>query len=209
MIKGIIFDLDNCIFDTHSLGAHILAPILEPLLISDFSPEVKKEIQNALWTDSLEDMIDQYHVRMDVAEKMREAYRNLVVPEEDILATYGDEDCIVELTAKKYLVTSGYQKFQQSKIDRLGLQPLFDEILIDAQDKRAARKGKKKIFGEILKTNKWDAHEVLVVGDNPRSELGAAKEIGIATIQTLRSGVEKWEGADHYIYSLNELGSFV
>ncbi len=209
MNKGFIFDLDNCIFNTRSLGEHILDSVLEPLLNSDLSSEVKRGVTDSLWVNSLEDTIDLYRVRADVAESMRKAYRDLEVPEENSLGTYGDEHCIVELAMKKYLVTSGYRKFQQSKIDRLGIAVLFDEIIIDALDEQEKRKGKKKIFEEILSTNGWNAHEVLVVGDNPQSELGAAKEIGITTVQTLRPGIEKWEGADHHIHSLRELASFV
>ena len=46
---------------------------------------------------------------------------------------------------------------------------------------------------------------MLVVGDNPRSELGAAKEVGIKTVQTLRPNIIRWDEADAHIISLYEL----
>ncbi len=209
MIKGIVFDLDNCIFNTHSMGERVIDSVLEPLINSDLPNDIKKKVQNALWTDSLEDTIDQYHLRANVAEKMREAYRNVEVPQGRAIETFGDEQCIIELTAKKYLVTTGYRKFQQSKIDKLNIANLFDEIIIDALDELATRKGKKSIFEEILEMNGWNKSEMLIIGDNPKSELGKAKEIGVTTVQTLRPGVEKWKEADYHIRSLCELQSLL
>ena len=96
-------------------------------------------------------------------------------------------------------------KFQETKIAKLGIAHLFDEIIIDVLDDPNKRKGKTKIFEEILESNKWNKEEVLVVGDNPHSELGAAKALGITTVQTVRPTVIKWKGADHHIESLREL----
>lgn len=209
MIKGIIFDLDNCILETRAMGKGVIDSVLEPLINSDLSADMKKNVQCALWTDSLEDTIREYRLRADVAEMMREAYRNLEVPQDRTIKTFGDEHCIALLPVKKYLVTSGYRKFQQSKINRLNIANLFNEIIIDASDDLALHKGKKKIFEEILEANGWDKSEVLIIGDNPRSELGTAKEMGIIAIQTLRPGVTEWKEADHYIHSLCELRSFL
>jgi len=47
--------------------------------------------------------------------------------------------------------------------------------------------------------------QIAVVGDNPKTELGAGKRLGMVTIQTLRPMVERWDGADHHIESFAEL----
>ena len=82
-------------------------------------------------------------------------------------------------------------------------------IIIDALDHIDQRKGKKRIFEELLEGNGWRKDEALVVGDNPASELGAAKSLNILTIQTLRPTIEKWEGADYHIQSLRELADII
>jgi putative hydrolase of the HAD superfamily len=209
MIKAIIFDLDNCIFDSHTLGEDILAPILAPLIASDVPEETKRAAGAALWHSTLADVAARFNLPPNVAEAMRRAYEGVKVPEGSQVKSYGDEDCIKTLPVKKYLVTSGYQKFQELKIEVIKVAPLFDEIIIDATDKLDARKGKTAIFKEIPEANNWDKSELLVVGDNPGSELGAAKSLGIPTVQTLRPGIKRWDGADYHIDSLSELAGII
>lgn len=207
MIKAVIFDLDMCILNTHTLTGSFFQPVLDALYDSGLSPELKKKINYQLWSTSLDDTIEMFFIPDDIAEKMRGAYRRIEVP--DGIRTFGDEAYIKDLLVKKILVTTGYKKFQETKIEKLGIANLFDEIIIDALDYREKRKGKKKILEEILNKNGWMVDELLVVGDNPISELGAAKSLGIPTIQTLRPTVEKWEGADYYIYSFRELAGII
>ncbi len=207
MIKGIIFDLDMCILDTHSLTGPFFQPVLYALHNSDLSAELKEKIEYQLWTTSLDDTVDMFSVPENVAEKMHEAYHSIEVP--DGIKSFGDEDYIEDLPVRKILVTTGYKKFQETKIAKLNIARLFDEIIIDALDYRGQRKGKKKIFQELLKKNNWDKSEVLVVGDNPMSELGAAKALGIPTVQTVRPTVIKWKEANHHISSFRELASLL
>lgn len=209
MIKAIIFDLDKCIFNTHSLGDEILAPVLAPLDASNVPEEVKKGMHEALWSDPLHVAALRFNVPTSVEEAMREAYGLLVVPADRKIETYGDEAFIQALPVRKFLVTTGYQKFQQSKIDRLGIAHLFESIIIDMVDNPSSIKGKKSIFEELLAQYNLKKEEVLVVGDNPRSELGAARELGIVTVQTLRPGVQTWDQADHHIESFSELSMLI
>jgi len=207
MIKGIIFDLDMCILDTHSLTGPFFQPVLDALRNSDLSSELKEKIEYQLWTTSLDDAVEMFAVPEDVAEKMREAYRRIEVP--DGIKSFGDEECIRNLPVKKILVTTGYRKFQETKIAKLGIAGLFDETIIDALDYRDKRKGKKKIFQELLEQNNWKESEVLVVGDNPMSELGTAKSLGIPTVQIVRPTVKKWEDATYHINSFMELAKIL
>ena len=207
MIKAIIFDLDMCILNTHTLTGPFFQPVLDALYNSSLSPELKEKINYQLWTTSLDDVIEAFSVPEDIAERMREAYRHIEVP--DGIKTFGDEGFIRDLPVKKILVTTGYRKFQETKIEKLGIAELFDKIIIDALDYRDKRKGKKKIFAEILIKNDWKASEVLVVGDNPMSELGAAKSLGIPTVQTVRPTIEKWIEADYHINSFSELADLI
>jgi putative hydrolase of the HAD superfamily len=203
MIKAIIFDLDMCILDTHTLTGPFFEPVLDALHNSELPSELKEKINYQLWTTSLDDTIEMFSVPENIAENMREAYRKIEVP--DGIKSFGDEKYIQGLPVKKILVTTGYRKFQETKIAKLGITGLFDKIIIDALDYRDQRKGKKQIFQEILKENKWRMDEVLVVGDNPMSELGAAKALNIPTVQTLRPTIEKWENATYHINSFSEL----
>lgn len=203
MIKAVIFDLDMCIFDTRTLGEHILEPVLAPLHASSMPVEIQREIDHTLWTTSLEDCVQIFHIPNAVAELMRDAHRRLVVPE--TIRTFGDEEYIRQVHAYRALVTSGYRLWQERKIEQLGIADSFDEVIIDVIDDARLRKGKRVIFQELMARHGWRPKEVLVVGDNPHSELKAGKELGMITVQTLRPSVQKAEGCNYYIRSLREL----
>jgi putative hydrolase of the HAD superfamily len=51
--------------------------------------------------------------------------------------------------------------------------------------------------------------EVLVVGDNPESEIEAGNQLGITTVQILRPGVTRGNNASYYIDELAELTMLV
>lgn len=207
LISAIIFDLDMCILDTHSLTGPFFEPVLSVLRNSNLSEELKRQIEKQLWTTSLDYVIELYKVSADIADNLRQAYLTIEVP--DGIKTFGDEECIRALPVKKFLVTSGYRRFQQTKIDKLGIADLFDQVIIDVSDIPGQRPGKTKIFQDIMQANNWLPAEVVVVGDNPLSELGSGKSLGMITVQTLRPTVEKWPEADCHITSLCELQGII
>ena len=207
MIKAVFFDLDFCIFDTRSLGESILDPVLAPLYASTLPKELQQTIASTLWSTSLEDTVALFNLDDALADAMREAHRSLVVP--DTAHTYGDENSLNDLPVYRALVTSGYRAWQEAKLAGLNIAHLFDEIIIDTIDDALNRKGKQLIFSELLFKHGWQAEQVLVVGDNPHSELKAARALGITTVQTLRPTVTPDPLAHHRITSLTELASLI
>jgi FMN phosphatase YigB (HAD superfamily) len=121
---------------------------------------------------------------------------------------YGDLAVLREIPAKLFLVTSGFRRLQQSKVQALGITHLLTELHIDAIDEDAP-KGKLHAFQSILRNHQLAPNQVLVVGDNPDSEIAAGNELGITTIQILRPGVPPSLAAAHLIRSLHELKSFL
>ena len=61
----------------------------------------------------------------------------------------------------------------------LDLEKDFSEIHI--VDPQLSTQTKKDVFAEILKRHHYSAAEVLVIGDDPESEIKAARELGIET----------------------------
>ena len=103
---------------------------------------------------------------------------------------YPDLSVLRELTSDLYLVTSGFRRLQQSKIKALGFEQLFKGIFIDAVDE-PERKGKEGIFRSIMDAAGLSPEEVIVVGDNPDSEIEVGNRLGIRTVQILRPGVPR------------------
>jgi putative hydrolase of the HAD superfamily len=100
-------------------------------------------------------------------------------------------------------LTSGYRRFQQAKIEALGISPLFDEIHIDAVDESCL--GKAAIISDLLLSRSWNRKDLLIVGDSATNEIDAGLRLGISTIQILRPGVIATNLADRQIHSLVEL----
>ncbi|MDO8522760.1 MAG: HAD hydrolase-like protein [bacterium] len=207
MIKGMIFDLDMCICDTRTVSKTAMDPVLNILCDSNLSDKTKLAVEVALWNTSWDDILKIYSIPEPTASKISNAYSQLETP--DGVKTFGDEQCLEQLNLWKILVTSGYRKFQESKIRKLDIAYLFNEIIINASDLKEKQKGKLAIFKEILTYKKLMPQEVMVVGDNPVSELGAAKTIGMVTVQTLRPTVKKWDEANYHISSLDELEAII
>lgn len=207
MVRGLIIDLDNCVFDTKSMGMDVIAPVLAVLAgaVSSnfFQKEALIQIKEALWNFSLEDIVAKYGIPDFIADKMRLAYCNLEAPPWS--ECYGDVGLLADIKLKKILVTSGYLKLQWSKIAVTGIGELFDEIIIESNDDPLNRKGKLRIFQEVMEKYRWSCREVMVIGDNAFSELKAGKELGMVTVQTLRPHVYSVEGFDHYVSGLGEI----
>jgi putative hydrolase of the HAD superfamily len=211
MIKGLIIDWDNCVFDTRSMGEGIVAPIIEAALKTGdnifFRPEKLRLIKEEMWIYNLEDVILRNQIPAAAAEAMRIAYLGLEAPANS--KNYGDIQFLESLPQKKILVTSGLLKFQLSKIIVTGSKDLFDEIIIDSVDNPSKIKGKTVIFKEIMARHGWQPREAMVVGDNPSSELSAGKELGMFTAQMLRPGVSRAEGFDYYVSGFEELAELL
>ena len=134
MIKVMIFDLDMCILNTHTLTGPFFQPVLDALYSSELSQDLKEKIQYQLWTTSLDDTMEMFSVPENIVERMREAYRQIEVP--DNIKTFGDEEFIRDLPVRKILVTTGYRKFQETKIEKIGVADLFDEIIKGSKDEK-------------------------------------------------------------------------
>ncbi|MEO8335407.1 MAG: HAD family hydrolase [bacterium] len=124
------------------------------------------------------------------------------------LQGYPDLGALHALAVKLFLVTSGFRRLQESKISALRISALFTEVHVDAIDEEN-RRGKRGIFAEILAVHQLLPTEVLVVGDNPHSEIEAGNQLGITTVQILRPGVTRGNNASFYIDELAELSLLI
>ncbi|MCB0280834.1 MAG: HAD family hydrolase, partial [Calditrichaeota bacterium] len=120
------------------------------------------------------------------------------------LRPYEDYLQIHDLNAMKFLVSTGHSTFQNQKIDLLGIRQDFDEIIIDALN-LPNRPGKKHIFEQVLSKYQFRADEVLVIGDNPDSEIKAGKALGIKTVQIIREGVIRSDLPDFHIIHIRQI----
>jgi FMN phosphatase YigB (HAD superfamily) len=95
-------------------------------------------------------------------------------------------------------------RLQESKVRALGIAALFDAVVIDAIDE-ADHPGKERIFLDLIARYRLEPADVAVVGDNPASELAAARRLGLRAVQLLRPGVVAAENVRARVSGLAEL----
>jgi FMN phosphatase YigB (HAD superfamily) len=209
VIKAIIFDLDSCLSAADEPGIHIFQPAVEAMLRANEGSHSEETMKKA-FIDMLRFPFDFVAEKYAFTDAMTNAgwQRLKQVEVTTPMSGYGDLAALQELPVARFLVTSGFRRLQESKVQALGIGKLLTGVHVDAIDEPGPR-GKQRIFEAILQTQGYQPDEVLIVGDNPDSELAAGRRLGIATVQTLRAGVPKSELEDYHIRSLHELTPLV
>ena len=207
MIKALIFDLDNCLAAASEVGEELFGPAFEAMRNANrgtLTPEQLAEAFKECWRHPLDFVARRFGLSEEMLAAGWKIFSQTVV--ETPMKGYGDLAVLRELPFDLYLVTSGFRGLQESKVTALELSSIcFRGIQrIDAIDE-ADRKGKHGIFESILKAAKLKPEEVIVVGDNPDSEIEAGNRLGMKTVQILRPGVPHAENATYQIRTFDEL----
>ncbi len=210
MIKAIIFDLDSCLAAANEVGDQLFAPAFNAIRAANHGKIPEAHLQSAFhdcWRFPLDFIAEKYQFSPAMRDAGFAALRQIEVREP--MHGYGDLDALTKLApARLFLVTSGFPRLQHSKVRALGIENLFTAVHIDNID-GGPPGGKLAAFQAILKTHQLQPDEVLVVGDNPDSEIAAGNRLGLTTIQILRPGVPPSPAATHQIHSLTELPRFL
>jgi phosphoglycolate phosphatase-like HAD superfamily hydrolase len=208
MIGALIFDLDSCLAAADEVGDNLFAPAFHAIRSANNGHLSEGQLRNAFadcWRFPFDFIADKYGFSPAMRSVGFASFSQIEVNQP--MQGYGDLAVLADIPAKLFLVTSGFRRLQESKIKALSITHLFTEIHIDAIDE-SQPKGKLQAFEAILRIHRLTPHEVLVVGDNPDSEIAAGNRLGITTIQTLRPGVPPSPAATHHISTLAELKRF-
>lgn len=204
-IKALIFDLDNSLAPSRSVGESRYEPAFEAIRKVNAGALSEDQLEAAfadLWDSPLDWVAEEYGFTPMMLDAAWDHFSELQA--DGGFTSYEDIHVLDELSPLKFLVTSGFRKLQQSKIDALGLSEKFDGIVIDAIDEED-HEGKEKIFKKLMEEHHLNPTEVVVVGDSATSELAAGNRIGMITLQILRPGVKPSDMASHHISSLEEI----
>jgi putative hydrolase of the HAD superfamily len=74
-----------------------------------------------------------------------------------------------------YLLTKGQYDEQKDKIDKSGLQPLFEELFIVAEKVDA-------LYRMLLERHQWQADETCMIGNSPKSDINPALNMGMHAV---------------------------
>jgi len=205
-VRAVVFDLDDTLFDcTGSLVTASRWRAAEALVAAGLPMNVKEAF--AL-QEQLAEVHGPYFLVFDEIgrryglgqEALRAAYRAYNSDE------VGDEiapfpDVVPTLRALRrqgvlcFLLTVGPHRRQQAKLQKLGLEGEFDDVLISDVDRGALMSECLRYF---LRKYRLSAAEVMIVGDRPGEEIRVGNELGMVTAQMLRGRFSVAEPRDQF-----------
>ncbi len=201
----LILDLDDTIFETKSMSSDIFD---EPISVlrSYYSQQPDNNtdyIINELWTNPIDYVLAKYDTPSSIVEdfynKIVEIdYRGLDIQ------PHSDYQTIREIDLPKILVTTGLKELQWAKIKALGIEEDFLSIHID-DPRENPRRSKSVIFSQIIIESDLQPKDVIVIGDNPDSELRAGNDLGMTTVQRQSESKSRGKEVDYYIEDFGEL----
>lgn len=191
--KALILDLDDTIYPIKSVADKMFAELYD-LIKPHVNEQVYQEIKEDLLTTPFQKVADRYAFDKELKEEGMKL--SLDMNYSDPMAAFEDYRLIKDLKIEKFLVTAGYTKLQKSKIKQLNIEKDFREIFIP--DPAKSDLSKKDIFEQIMQKYHYKPNEVLVIGDNPETEIAAAKELEIDTYLYDPEGKYSPALADYY-----------
>lgn len=202
--KALIYDLDHTLFDPNTLDRAIFQPAFEVFnKVVPISGISVTELESDFFSISLNAFIDK-HLPEESKQEFIQNLGNITLPK---LETYEDGYLVPQLGTVNYLVTSGLREFQYQKIEALEIKDWFNQIYVD-DPIDPIWEDKEEIMRLIMHQGNYQPSELLVVGDNPQSEIKAGNTIGIETVQVLRPGIQPSEIATYQINNLEELRNY-
>lgn len=204
-MHAIIFDLDNCLAAADEVGEQLLEPAFNAIRAANDGALTGSGLDAAFrdcWVHSFDFVAAKHNFTPAMRAAGWGAFRRIEV--RTPMRGYGDLALLPSLGDRRFLVTSGFRRLQESKVRALGIEACFDAIVVDAVDE-PARRGKEQIFRDLMRQYGLDTPDVLVVGDNAESELAAAARLGLRSAQIIRPGVTPADGVTIHLRDLAEL----
>ena len=208
-MQAIIFDLDNCLAAADEPGERLLEPVFAAVRDANHGALTEPELDAAFrdcWVHAFDFVASRHNFTAAMRAAGWDAFRRIEV--RTPMRGYGDLALLPSLGERRFLVTSGFRRLQESKVRALGIEACFDAIAVDAIDE-PARRGKECIFVELIRQFCLDPNDVLVVGDNAESELAAAARLGLRAAQIIRPGVTPAAGVAVHVRDLAELRAWL
>lgn len=172
--KALILDLDNTIYSAQSIGDELFKTLFELIENSgEFSGDMN-EIRADIMRKPFQLVAEEYQFSESLNRQSTELLQDLTYEGE--IEPFEDYAELKKLPIDKFLVTTGFMKLQQSKVQGLNLDADFKEIHII--DPASSKLSKKDVFIGIVKRYEYELAEVLVIGDDPYSEISAGIALG-------------------------------
>lgn len=179
MLKiAFIYDLDNTVFPVPSIGDKLFASLFRLIQENGQFTGSFDKIRDEIMRTPFQVVAQKYHFSPELTRQGIALLRNLIY--EGDMQPFPDYAEIRRIPGDRFLVTTGFRKLQESKIRALGIAADFRQVIVVDPD--TSDKTKKDIFAGIIGQHGYQPAQVLVIGDDPASEIKAARELGLDTV---------------------------
>jgi putative hydrolase of the HAD superfamily len=179
MKRAIIFDLDNTIYPVSSIADNLFKQLFALLdqHAESFDYENLIKAKDDLTRRHYHLVANKFNFSKELKEKGIDLLKEMTY---DLpMQPFDEYHHFKVIPIEKFLVTTGFSKLQWSKVKMLGIEADFAEIHI--VDPEKSQQTKKDVFADIMKRHNYAVEDLLVIGDDPESEIKAATELGIET----------------------------
>jgi phosphoserine phosphatase len=203
MLKAIFFDLDDTLLDAQTPYLEAIAatcaeagrrcPRLDPERLTALYIDVSRAMWRSFDLGQMSESAEEIRV-MVWSEALRQAGIDDPALARDLALHYGaarrashrlfpDTLRTLDRLHRRYhlgIITNGMTEIQRDKIQRLGLEPYFDTILIS--QKAGFTKPDPRIFHMAIERVPCQPHEAVMVGDSPDRDIAGARAAGLLAV---------------------------
>jgi len=179
MKRALIFDLDNTIYPVSSIADDLFRDlfILMDAKATHLTDADKEAAKDQIKRRPYHLVAEEFNFGEELTKTGNDMIRNFSY--DGPIHPFEDYHELRSVPLTKYLVTTGFTNLQWSKVKKMGLEKDFEEIHIVDPEKSILTK--KDVFADIMKRHDYMPKDLLVIGDDPLSEIKAAIELGIET----------------------------
>jgi len=221
MIRGVLFDLDDTLYNSSSFATRARKEALRAMIDAglDSTEEDAQKVLNKIieqkgsnygmhFNDLVKAIMGNYDPKIVTMGII--TYHNvkfaLLRPYSDTIKTLVD---LKSMGLTLGILTDGVTIKQWEKLIRLGIHPFFDEVV--TSEEYGLGKPNVEFFNYGLKKIKLKPEEVIYVGDRVDKDIMPAKSVGMHTIRILQGKYSETpdEVSDYKIKSISELSKII
>lgn len=212
MIKAVIFDLDNTLYDENEYFLKVFKDFskkhgLDYISIKRLFTDEFRLKSRDIFTDMLI-LIDYYSEKNQ--NELFELYKTINHPLKLYCDAYEIIKFIASMNIKMAVITNGVVAVQKNKVKVLGVQNNIKNIIYARELGVEREKPNPKPFLKALEILNVRPSEALYIGDHPMTDIKGACNVGMNAVRFMNGYASKIDyNHNHNISNLHEIKSFL